>query len=122
MAAVRSKLPVGSAPWIVSERKQADELVEQEAEEFGYSVRNEMEWLNEHMAEIFSSTQLYVRLRRTTRYANGMQGRDKRFQDSGQAKGKDSSNGTNAKCTWNTNRMFFASDSGNRVTDDNNSH
>lgn len=59
MAAVRSKLPVGSAPWIVSERRQADELVEQEAEEFGYSVRNEMEWLNEHMAEIFTANQLY---------------------------------------------------------------
>ena len=59
MAAVRSKLPVGSAPWIVSEQKQADELVAQETEEFGYSVRNEMEWLNEHMAEIFTSSQLY---------------------------------------------------------------
>lgn len=58
MTAVRSKLPVGSAPWIVSERRQADELVEQEAEEFGYSVRNEMEWLNEHMAEIFTANQL----------------------------------------------------------------
>ena len=79
MAAVRSKLPVGSAPWIVSERRQADELVEQEAEEFGYSVRNEMEWLNEHMAEIFSSTQLYVRLKRTRGSTNNTQGRDKRF-------------------------------------------
>jgi len=44
----------------VSERKQADELVAQETEEFGYSVRNELEWLNEHMAEIFTSSQLYV--------------------------------------------------------------
>ena len=79
MAAVRSKLPVGSAPWIVSERRQADELVEQEAEEFGYSVRNEMEWLNEHMAEIFSSTQLYVRLKRTRGSTNNTQGRDKRL-------------------------------------------
>jgi len=60
MAAARSKLLVGSAQWILDERKQANQLVEDEVEEFGYSVRNEMEWLNEHMAEIFSSNQLYA--------------------------------------------------------------
>jgi len=61
MAATRSKAPVGSAQWILDERKQANQLVEEEVEEFGYSVRNEMEWLNEHMAEIFSSNQLYAK-------------------------------------------------------------
>ena len=46
---------IGSLQWIQNEREQAGDFVEQELEEFGYSVRNEMEWLNEHMAEIFSA-------------------------------------------------------------------
>lgn len=58
MAAPRNKVAVGSAPWILSEREQAAQFVEQEADEFSYSVRNEMEWLNEHMAEIFSRSEL----------------------------------------------------------------
>jgi hypothetical protein len=47
--------PIGSSQWIQNEREQGGDFVEQELEEFGYSVRNEMEWLNEHMAEIFSA-------------------------------------------------------------------
>lgn len=59
--ALRSKVPpVGSAQWILSERHQANQFVEQEVEEYTFSVRNEMEWLNEHMAEIFSHNQLNV--------------------------------------------------------------
>ena len=55
MAASRTKIaPVGSAQWIESEREQAAQFVDQEAEEFSYSVRNELEWLNEHMGDIFS--------------------------------------------------------------------
>jgi hypothetical protein len=34
--------------------------VESEAEEFAFSARNELDWLNEHMAEIFDENQLYV--------------------------------------------------------------
>ncbi|EON69411.1 hypothetical protein W97_08671 [Coniosporium apollinis CBS 100218] len=60
MASSRSKTQVGSAPWLLNERQQANELIEQEVEEFTYSVRNEMEWLNEHMAEIFTRNQLNV--------------------------------------------------------------
>lgn len=61
MTATTRKLPpVGSAPWIVSERRQANELVDQEVEEFEYSVRNEMEWLNEHMHDIFAGNNMYV--------------------------------------------------------------
>jgi hypothetical protein len=59
MATARSKIPVGSAPWILSERSQANDLIAQEVEEFSYNVRNDMEWLNEHMAEIFNSNQMY---------------------------------------------------------------
>ncbi|KAK8188271.1 uncharacterized protein BKA78DRAFT_177964 [Phyllosticta capitalensis] len=56
----RNKVAVGSAPWILSEQQQVNQLVDQEAEEFSYSVRNELEWLNEHMADIFSQNQLNV--------------------------------------------------------------
>jgi hypothetical protein len=64
MAAARAKAAnIGSAQWVQKEREQGEEFVEQELEEFGYSVRNEMEWLNEHMAEIFSTNAMYVVLR-----------------------------------------------------------
>jgi len=52
--ASRHRLPIGSAPWIVSEQSQINDLVAQEVEEFSFSVRNELDWLNEHMAEIFT--------------------------------------------------------------------
>lgn len=54
MAARVKKPPVGSTQWIQSEREQADAFIRDEADEFGYSVKNEFEWLNEHMADIFS--------------------------------------------------------------------
>ena len=55
MALAKTKTaPVGSAGWIQNEREQAAQFIEQEAEEFGYSVRNDLEWLNEHMADVFS--------------------------------------------------------------------
>ncbi|MCJ1380913.1 hypothetical protein MMC17_004022 [Xylographa soralifera] len=62
MAAPRSKgqLPVGSAQWVEDERKQIAVFRDQETEDFAFSTRNEVEWLNEHMAEIFSSNQLNV--------------------------------------------------------------
>ena len=50
--------PVGSAQWVEDERENATQLVAQEAEEFSYSVRNELEWLNEHMADIFTKDQV----------------------------------------------------------------
>lgn len=55
MAASRTKPPViGSAQWVLDERQHSQELVAQELEDFGFSVRNELEWLNEHMADIFA--------------------------------------------------------------------
>ncbi|KAK3670276.1 hypothetical protein LTR78_009830 [Recurvomyces mirabilis] len=55
MAASKMKTAaVGSANWIQSERDQARVFVDQEAEEFSFSVRNDLEWLNEHMAEVLS--------------------------------------------------------------------
>ncbi|PVH98988.1 hypothetical protein DM02DRAFT_672988 [Periconia macrospinosa] len=55
MATAHSKAPaIGSAQWMLEERHQANDLVSQELEDFGFSVRNELEWLNEHMVEIFA--------------------------------------------------------------------
>ncbi|KAL6715157.1 hypothetical protein ACLMJK_007421 [Lecanora helva] len=56
MASVRSRaqLPVGSARWINDENDQVAQFCAQETEDFTFSARNEVEWLNEHMADIFS--------------------------------------------------------------------
>ncbi|KAJ5174231.1 uncharacterized protein N7482_000108 [Penicillium canariense] len=53
----RAQKPVGSAAWIQAEKENMAELVEQELEEVEYPVRHEMDWLNEHMTEIFSKGQ-----------------------------------------------------------------
>lgn len=61
MAATKAKMPaVGSAQWVQNERDHGSQLVDQEVEEFSFSVRNEFEWLNEHMADIFSTKQMYA--------------------------------------------------------------
>ncbi|KAI9731641.1 MAG: hypothetical protein M1818_007771 [Claussenomyces sp. TS43310] len=64
MAALRAKsrLQVGSAPWITEERASALQMISSEAEEFSFSAKNELDWLNEHMAQIFDENQLYVRI------------------------------------------------------------
>lgn len=54
----RAQRPVGSAAWVAAEKENITQLVNQEMEEIEYPVRHEMEWLNEHMAEVFSSNQL----------------------------------------------------------------
>jgi len=53
MATVQSRAVCGSSQWVKEELQELDALVSQEVEGFGFSVRNEMEWLNEHMAGIF---------------------------------------------------------------------
>lgn len=55
-----SLLPVGSAAWIAEERATAMDMTRAEIEEHSFSVRNDMDWLNEHMAEIFSENQMCV--------------------------------------------------------------
>lgn len=52
--------PVGAAAWCADERSSAVEIAQSEVEEFAYSARNEVEWLNEHMADIFSENHMYV--------------------------------------------------------------
>jgi hypothetical protein len=53
-----TRIQVGSASWIAQERTSALEIAQTESEEFGFSARNEVDWLNEHMAEIFSENQV----------------------------------------------------------------
>lgn len=61
MATAKSKMPViGSARWVQNEHDNAEQLIEQEVDEFGFSARNEFEWLNEHMADIFSKNEMYL--------------------------------------------------------------
>ncbi|GLA38575.1 hypothetical protein AnigIFM63309_005874 [Aspergillus niger] len=56
-AGARAQKPVGSAAWISTEKENFMQLVDQELEEIEYPVRHEMDWLNEHMAEVFSNNQ-----------------------------------------------------------------
>lgn len=53
-------LNIGSSKWIAQERENGVGIVAAETEEFSFSARNEFDWLNEHMAEIFSENQVYV--------------------------------------------------------------
>lgn len=58
VAGARAQRPVGSTAWVAAEKENIAQLVNQEMEEIEYPVRHELEWLNEHMAEVFSSNQL----------------------------------------------------------------
>ncbi|TWU76532.1 hypothetical protein ED733_007706 [Metarhizium rileyi] len=58
MAAMRGpRLQVGSAAWIAEERSAALQITQSEVDEFSYSARNELDWLNEHMAGIFNENE-----------------------------------------------------------------
>lgn len=56
----RGHQPVGSVAWIADEKENIVRLVDEEIEEAEFPVRHELEWLNEHMGEIFSRNQLWV--------------------------------------------------------------
>ncbi|KAH7017440.1 hypothetical protein EDB80DRAFT_760763 [Ilyonectria destructans] len=61
MAAMRGpRLQVGSAAWVAEERASALQIVDSEVEEFTYSARNELDWLNEHMAGIFNENETNI--------------------------------------------------------------
>ncbi|KND92997.1 Inner centromere-like protein pic1 [Tolypocladium ophioglossoides CBS 100239] len=61
MAAMRGpRLQVGSASWIAEERASALQIAQSEVEEFTFSVRNELDWLNEHMAGIFNENETNI--------------------------------------------------------------
>jgi hypothetical protein len=56
--AAKASAAVGSAAWIASEKENMLQLLNQEKEEIIYPAQHEIDWLNEHMAEIFSRSQL----------------------------------------------------------------
>ena len=61
MAAMRApRAQVGSTAWIIEERNAALQIAQSEVEEFSYSARNELDWLNEHMASIFNENETYA--------------------------------------------------------------
>lgn len=60
MAMRGPRLQVGSAAWVAEERSCALHIAQSEVEEFSYSARNELEWLNEHMAGIFNENETYA--------------------------------------------------------------
>lgn len=53
-----AQMSVGSKSWIRDENVQVVQFCAQETEDFTFSARNEVEWLNEHMADIFSKSQV----------------------------------------------------------------
>jgi hypothetical protein len=57
---------IGTASWIAAEKENALQLLQNETEELVYPAQHQLEWLNEHMAEIFSRDHLYVH--KMTRY------------------------------------------------------
>lgn len=63
MAARERRRPVGTSPWVVDERTNALHMAQTEVDEFMYSAKNELDWLNEHMADIFSENKMCVLLR-----------------------------------------------------------
>ena len=61
MASIRGgkvQKPVGSSHWVLDERQQIAQFEAEQVEDFAFSARNDFEWLNEHMAEIFSENPL----------------------------------------------------------------
>ncbi|CAL8581784.1 hypothetical protein XPA_007468 [Xanthoria parietina] len=51
---------IGSVPWLDQENQQLAQFSAQEADDFAISVRNELDFLNEHMADIFSKNQMNI--------------------------------------------------------------
>ncbi|KAK4937200.1 hypothetical protein LTR10_022105 [Elasticomyces elasticus] len=51
---------VGSTAWISAEKENALHLLQTEKEELVYPAQHQLEWLNEHMSEIFSKDHLDV--------------------------------------------------------------
>lgn len=58
MASARAKAQVGSTGWIFDESAQVSQFEAQELDDFTFAARNEVEWLNEHMKDIFAKSQV----------------------------------------------------------------
>ncbi|KAF8421415.1 hypothetical protein EV426DRAFT_609163 [Tirmania nivea] len=51
-----SSTSIGSAAWLRQERSSINRLYGQDVEDFTFSARQEMDWLNEHMEEVFAAS------------------------------------------------------------------
>jgi hypothetical protein len=60
MAMRGPRVQVGSATWIAEERATAVDIAKSEADEFSFSARNDFDWLNEHMADVFNENDMFV--------------------------------------------------------------
>lgn len=49
---------VGSEEWLTNEAKLMNELIFADMEDFAYEARRELEWINEHMAEVLDDRQM----------------------------------------------------------------
>lgn len=47
----------GSSEWMKNEAKIVSDLVFADVEDFAFEARRELEWINEHMADIFERNQ-----------------------------------------------------------------
>ena len=54
MMASKIRTAIGSTAWITAEKENISQLLVEEKEELMYPAKHAMDWLNEHMAEIFS--------------------------------------------------------------------
>lgn len=101
MALARSKTAnVGTAEWLQTERQHADDKIREEVEEFGYAVKNELEWLNAHLGEVFSQSQVYASSY-TSQACSPLtlaQKLHRHLQDAGEITWQDSANPTQTKC------------------------
>lgn len=84
----KAQLAVGSTKWIQDENRQISQFCTQEAEDFAFSARNEIEWLNEHMAEIFSKNQVYGVKRKKIDLADRNSNVTEIFKTPGKLRGK----------------------------------
>lgn len=50
---------VGSSTWISAEKENALQLLQTEKEELMFPAQHQLEWLNEHVSEVFKGRQLY---------------------------------------------------------------
>jgi hypothetical protein len=95
---------VGTAAWIAAEKENALELLQNEKEEVIYPAQHQLEWLNEHMAEIFSKSHLYVLVGQIVNTSTDiLKGDGRRFQNAGQDARQDSSNCQKAQRPGNKN-------------------
>ena len=51
-----SSTSIGSAAWLRQERSSINRLYGQDVEDFTFSARQEMDWLNEHMEGVFAAS------------------------------------------------------------------